>query len=124
MKKAQMSMEFLFAIGLIFLIFLILMIVVFDKQIETRESKLTLEKLSECQRIANIITALASSNDGTMVEIKTDYYITVTSSGSIFVNDVNTTHNEVICTYVANPLNLSLNGQVRLQKSGGVVSAF
>ena len=100
------------------------MIVVFDKQIETRESKLTLEKLSECQRIANIITALASSNDGTMVEIKTDYYITVTSSGSIFVNDVNTTHNEVICTYVANPLNLSLNGQVRLQKSGGVVSAF
>ena len=124
MKKAQMSMEFLFAIGLIFLIFLILLIVVFDKQIEISQSKLTLEKLSECQRIANIITALASSNDGTKVEIKTDFYITVTSSGSIFVNDVNTTHNEVICTYVSNPLNLSLNGQVRLQKNGGVVGAF
>lgn len=124
MKKAQMSIEFLFSIGLILLIFLMLLAVILDKQHEISVSKSTLEKLSECQRIANIITALASSNDGTKIEIDTGYYINVYSSGQIFANDVSSTHNEVSCTYVANPLTLSLNGAVRLQKEGGEVSAY
>lgn len=124
MKKAQMSMEFLFAIGLIFLIFLMLLAVIVERQYDTRISKLTLEKLSECQRVANIITALASSNDGTKVEINTGYYLNVFYSGIIFANDNNSTYNEVSCTYVANPLNLSLNGIVKLQKIGGIVSAY
>lgn len=124
MEKAQISIEFLFSIGLIFLIFLMLLAVILDKEYEIRVSESTLGKLSECQRIANIITALASSNDGMKIEIDTDYYINVFSSGQIFANDIDSTHNEVSCTYVANPLSLNLNGIIRLEKAGGLVRAY
>lgn len=117
-------MEFLFALGTMFVIFLMLIFVIIDKQSETRISKATLEKLSECQRFANIISALASANEGTNMEFKTDYYIKITPSGSIYANDEDSNVNEVICSYVSNPLDLQLNGNVKLQKIGGNVSAI
>ncbi len=124
MEKAQISMEFLFSLGLIFLIFLFMLVIISEKQSDIRNSKVTLGKLSECQRIANIITSLASSNDGASIEIKTNYYINIAPSGAIFANNEDSSNNEVVCTYISNPLDLKLNGQIRLQKKDGAVSAF
>lgn len=124
MKKAQISMEFLFSLGLIFLVFVILLFIIIDKQIETHNTEITLKKLSECQRFANIITALASSTDGTLVELKTAYYIKITNGGMIYANDENSVNNEVACSYSANPITASIYGPVKFKKSEGKINVI
>ncbi len=114
-------MEFLFALGIVFLIFITLLLVVFDKQIEINNSKKTLEKLSECQRVANLITSIASSSNGAAAEFDTSYYVKITTSGSIYANDENSNYNEVACRYIANPLSKNFYGHLKIQKIGGLI---
>lgn len=115
-------MEFLFSLGLVFLIFIMLLFVIIDKQIEINDSKETLGKLSECQRFANMITAIASSNEGISAEFSTEYYIKIVDSGMIYANDENNNVDEVSCTYIANPLSHNIYGNVKIQKEGGQIS--
>ncbi len=56
MKKAQVSIEFVFAIGLIFFIFLFVMFFAFEKRIDLKVSEDIVADKDECHKLAGIIT--------------------------------------------------------------------
>ncbi|MBU2638020.1 MAG: hypothetical protein KJ955_03540 [Nanoarchaeota archaeon] len=56
MKKAQVSMEFLFAIGLIFFIFLIVLFFTFERRAELQEAERIIADKDECHKLAGIIS--------------------------------------------------------------------
>lgn len=56
MKKAQVSIEFMFAIGLIVFIFLLVFYFTFERRAEIRETEKILADKEECYKLADMIT--------------------------------------------------------------------
>lgn len=56
MKKAQVSIEFMFAIGLIFFIFLLVFFFAFERRIDIQQTEKIIADKDECQKLANMIT--------------------------------------------------------------------
>lgn len=56
MKKAQVSLEFMFAIGLIVFIFLLIFYFTFERRAEISETEKILADKEECYKLADIIT--------------------------------------------------------------------
>ena len=67
MKKAQVSIEFLFAVGVVFLIFIFVLGYAFNKTIETNEIDRTIKTKDTCRGIANAIMAAFISGNGTSI---------------------------------------------------------
>lgn len=66
MKKAQISLEFVFAIGLILLIFLALLYFSFAKRAEVRLAEEILSDKEECNKLSNLLTmAFITESDRT-----------------------------------------------------------
>ncbi|MDP2909319.1 MAG: hypothetical protein Q8N77_05940 [Nanoarchaeota archaeon] len=56
MKKAQVSLEFMFAIGLIVFIFLLIFYFTFERRAEISETEKILADKEECYKLADMIT--------------------------------------------------------------------
>lgn len=56
MKKAQTSVEFIFAIGVMIIIFLLILYFTFERKIELNETERILADKEECNKLANMIT--------------------------------------------------------------------
>ena len=76
-KKAQISIEFIFAFGIILLMFLIILGFVVDKRHEIVESEIQLNKENTCLLISSLITSAFVNGDSTIINISIDYNVTI-----------------------------------------------
>ena len=72
MKKAQASIEFIFAIGALILIFLILFYFVFERRMELNAAEGLLADKDECNKIAGAITMAFSSKSSQTFKINSN----------------------------------------------------
>ncbi len=99
MKRAQVSMEFMFAVGIILTLFLIILAFSYGRQKEIKETEEHLKTNAECQRIANLISSLHIAGPGTKVSTKINYklYVYNTTYGSEIVVEPK----NISCFYIA-----------------------
>ena len=94
MKKSQISLEFMFTIAAIILMFLVVLIFSFEKNTEITNTKTYLAQQSECFRFSNFISSVYIGGEGTKVELKTDHNIQVYPNNMIYVD------NYALCSYI------------------------
>ena len=82
MKKAQISIEFIFAFGIILLMFLIMLGFVVDKRHEISESETQLNKENTCLLISSLITSAFIDGDSTIINVSIDYNITINTTNN------------------------------------------
>ena len=89
-RKAQISIEFLFALGIILLLFLILFSFWFGKNVEVKKTGDYLDKKNECSRVASLLSSAFIGGDGTKIKVSSIYYITIynNSVGIRFLKDL------------------------------------
>jgi len=126
-NKAQISMEFLFGIGFLLFLFLIISAFVLNRTIELNALKDFVEKKNECFKVANFINSVYVGGDGTEINFKSDYIITLLESSSISIQDVDNltelsaTGTDVTCRYSANASYNVLGGKISIKNSNNVL---
>lgn len=88
MPRAQVTIEFMFVIGAILLIFLIIVSFTFEKRIDLREKEAFINKRTECLRISDLISSIFAAGPGAQADLKTDYLITVFNNTLMMVEDI------------------------------------
>ena len=63
MKKAQVSTEFLFAIGAVFFIFLMIFGFMFNRGMELRESEEKINEINTCLLVSTLMTSAFVAGD-------------------------------------------------------------
>lgn len=88
MRKAQTSLEFLFAIGFAIFVFIILLAFTMERRYEIRKTEATLNEKSECYKLSNLISGVFNAGDdtGLVEDLKYDAEINA-DDGSIFVGE-------------------------------------
>ncbi len=91
MRKAQISMEFIFAIGMIFFIFLMLLAFRFNRNAELRESEIEIDKRNTCLLVSSLITSAFVNGDGIVISESIDHEIDITGTDfkNVYVDDIN-----------------------------------
>ena len=121
MKKAQASIEFMFAIGALILIFLIVFYFVFERRIELNNSEDILADKDECHKLAGMITMAFIAEANHTFEIKTN------ASVDAFSKVISAGESNFPCTFLAMVSNatgnlISLNkGDVNVNYANGKV---
>ena len=67
MKKAQVSTEFLFSIGMILFLFLIIFAFTFNRRMELRESEIEVDKRNTCLLVSSLMTSAFVNGDGVII---------------------------------------------------------
>lgn len=124
MKKAQISVEILFAIGFALFIFIILLAFTMERRYEVKKMEITLKEKEECYKLSNLISEVFTSGveTGMMETLKYDVEIN-SGEGSISVGE-----GEFFCTFpisaVMSPTEttFTLNkGSITLNNTNGTV---
>lgn len=100
MKKAQVSIEFMFAIGLIVFIFLLIFYFTFERRMEINQTEKILADKEECNKLADMITMAYITQSNHTFELEKDATVSTTSQ-SISVGE-----NNYPCTF---PINRTTN---------------
>tara|TARA_Y100000310_G_scaffold13087_1_gene13429 strand:- start:17486 stop:17893 length:408 start_codon:yes stop_codon:yes gene_type:complete len=104
-KKGQISIEIMYSIGVLMVIFILLSSVTFDRKIDVERARDTVDKRSDCIMISNALGRVASLGEGYSSEFTTTFNFDVFTTGLIIVGDVSTSSPEeieVICTFNGN----------------------
>ncbi|MBS3125967.1 hypothetical protein J4453_00800 [Candidatus Woesearchaeota archaeon] len=88
MKRSQISTEFLFSIGIIMFIFLILLAFIMARQNDVRDTQSFVNRQNECLKIASLLASLSETGDGSVARIDTPYFITFFEDGLIKVEEI------------------------------------
>ncbi|MFA4886626.1 MAG: hypothetical protein WC595_00265 [Candidatus Nanoarchaeia archaeon] len=86
--KGQITTEFLFAFGMLFVLFIGGMVFVAEKKSDLRITKQVLDKRDECLRFSNLVSAVATSGSGTVLNTETDYLIKIYNESVIGVTEL------------------------------------
>src|SRR3989344_3049599 len=118
-RRGQISIEIMYAVGVIIMIFLLLTGISFNRRGELRKMDDYLQKRNECLKVANTIASLTSSGFNTAAILTLRYPMIIYTSGRIAVDPSLTSAKETPCTYVGymNPSFANAQGQISL--SGG-----
>ena len=117
-KRGQISVETLFAVGIVFILFSVVLVVVIDKRAELRDTESFLELRNECFKVANMISEVSVNGEGTNRSIKIRNNISV-QENYLFATDGK---EEVYCSFAVNVSNFSLvNGNILIQNRNGRV---
>jgi len=141
MKKAQISTEVMYSVGVMIMIFLILTGISFNRRVEIKKLDDFYEKRNECLKLANFLTSIGSfgqfsSANGSFIsggiEINLKHYADVFDYGVIVVRDPSESIKtvEATCTFNANvisTLNLMpgsyliqhFNNTIKIKTPGG-----
>ncbi len=104
-KKGQISIEIMYSVGVLMVIFILLSSVTFDRKIDVERARDTVDKRSDCIMISNALGRVASLGEGYSSEFTTTFNFDVFTTGLIIVGDVSTSSPEeieVICTFNGN----------------------
>jgi hypothetical protein len=95
MKKAQISMEAIAAVGLLFLVLLILIGIVVEKRVEIFKAERFIEGRTECIKLSNLISEAYVQGEGIIISDKIKFNASIIpESRLISVNN----REEVFCT--------------------------
>ena len=129
-KKGQISIEIMYSVGVLMVIFILLSSVTFDKKIDVEKARDTVDKRSDCVMISNALGRVAVLGEGYTSEFTTTFIFDVFQTGLIIVGDKIYEENtpeeiEVICSFNGNldqdyNDNNGLNWKVT--NTGGVLS--
>lgn len=124
MKKSQISVELLFAIGFVIFIFIILLAFTMDRRHEVKEAEITLKEKAECYKLSDLISGVFTSGIGTGLTETLEYNAEVDAGeGSILMGS-----GRFFCTFpissVINPAGTNFNlseGSIMLNNTNGTV---
>jgi len=101
-RRGQISIEIMYSVSVILVIFLILTSFTFDKKVEVEKMRETIEKRSDCVMISNSLGRAAALGEGHSSTFKTSYNFDIFDSGLIVIGDIagsTPTEVEVVCSY-------------------------
>lgn len=124
MKKSQISVELLFAVGFVVLIFIILLAFTMERRYEVSKTEITLNEKAECYKLSNLISGVFNSGTGTGMTENLKYNAEIDSSeGSIFIGE-----GRFFCTFpikgVTGPTGTIFNiskGEISLNNTNGTL---
>src|SRR3989344_2156169 len=118
-RRGQISIEIMYAVGVIIMIFLLLTGISFNRRGELRKMDDYLQKRNECLKVANTIASLTSSGFNTAAILSLHYPMSIFTNGRITVEPSQTSSKETPCTYVGymNPIFADAQGQISLSGS-------
>jgi uncharacterized protein (UPF0333 family) len=123
MKKAQIAQEVLFAIGIIVLIFIILMIFTSNRKVAYYELEHNVKAASDCHNLANIMSTVYAADDGTQVNMRTDYSISI-ANNSVLRIDYEGQLRAMCSSYAKIPVgNYSGNLLIKKENGGLIINA-
>jgi len=88
MRKSQISIEFLFSIGIIVFIFLIILAFIMGRQADVRDNQSFINRQNECLKISSLLTSISEGGDGTAVQVNTPFFVTFYEDGLIKVEEI------------------------------------
>ena len=116
MKKSQVSIELLFAIGFVIFVFIILLAFTMERRYEVRKTEVTLKEKEECYKLSNFISGVYTLGTGAEVIINLKYDAEIDAEeGSIFVGE-----GRFFCTFPINSVTNSIGTNFNL--SEGIVT--
>lgn len=117
-KKGQVSVEILYAIGVMLVIFLILNGVAFNRRQELQRNSDYFLKRDACMKISDVLVGAYTSGDGSQIEFSVLQNTTVFSVGLVLISDDVRTQNtiEATCTFNGNTSKTSYNIKGTLYK--------
>ena len=127
MKKAQISVEIMYAVGVMIIIFIILSGISFNRRIEIIKLDDFLDKKNECLRLSDIITGIQASGNETTAIVNIKYPTDAYTDGALLVKGtaITPTTVEASCTYhgtLSNGTNaLDLQGPYRIKNANSLI---
>lgn len=122
-KKGQISIEFLFSIGIVLVIFIMLIFLSFEKTKEVRGIEKILDKKAECIRMANMISGVFSLGPGAEKTSYTDYRIYARNNTVLEVQRDGHTQLEppVQCRFSANIYDKNFTGTFKVSNVNNII---
>ena len=122
MKKGQVSSEFLLTLAIMMLVFLFLLVIVFEKNIETKEMERNLDKAVECRKFASLLESFNVASDGTEMLLTTRKRIVVNESFLEVLPINGSVKDEGIgCKFQGYISYYNVTGDLRLKKKNGAI---
>ena len=97
MKRGQISTEFLFAIGTVVIIFLIILAFSFERRNDIKDTESSLSKKNECLKISNFITEIFIGGEGALANAKIGYDVSIQGEARMLCVD-----NDFCCSFPIN----------------------
>lgn len=113
-------MEFLFAIGIILVLFLTTLAFSYSRHTDLKELKDHLKINDECQRLANVISSLNIAGPGSKFNTKINHDLTIFDNGEITIEPVN-----ISCFYIANMeknTKLTANQYIKIENNESIIT--
>lgn len=100
-KKAQISIEIMYSVGVLLIIFLLLTVMTFNKKIDVEQTRDIIDKKNDCNRISSAINRVLALGDGYNATFRTPHTFDIYTTELIILGDAETTNSEVevICTF-------------------------
>jgi len=101
-KKGQISIEIMYSVAVLLVIFLVLSSATFDRKIQVERTRDTVNKRSDCIMISNALSRAASLGEGYSTTFKTVHNFDIFDTGLIVVGDLGDKgpkEVEVVCSY-------------------------
>ena len=122
MKKAQVSIEFVFVLASLMLLFILILITTNEKNVQNKQTSEFLAARNECFEIANAISMAHSNGEGFRVNISTYYNTSIYDSGLITVTFENKQDFTASCTFFGRLNNtVNINSSAVVKNVNGVV---
>ena len=127
MKKGQISVEVMYSVGIMIIIFIILSGISFNRKMEIIKLDDFLNKKNECLHLSDVITGVHASGDRTTAIVNIKYVTDVFNTGAIEVKDATTTPTsvEASCTFHGSLITPSqttnMQGFYRVKNSDGYI---
>src|SRR3989344_7255437 len=102
MKKGQISIEILYAVSVILILFSILTVMELERKQDVRRMEDFLKKRGECFKLSTLIAGASSTGDVAIYDYYSPYETIVESTGFINIRNLNKTNSlEVFCSFHA-----------------------
>lgn len=101
-KKGQISIEIMYSVGVLLVIFILLTAMTFSKKIDVEITRDTVNKKNDCNKISSAINRVLSLGSGYESTFRTVYHFDVYDTELIIVGDPvigDPKEIEVICTF-------------------------
>ena len=102
MKRGQISIEIMYSVAVLLVIFLVLSSATFERKVQVEDTRDAVEKRSDCIMISNALSRVATLGEGYSSTFKTIHNFDIFDTGLIVVGDVGDIgpkEIEVICSY-------------------------
>lgn len=123
-RKSQVSLEFVFMIASLFMLFIIILISVSEKKEQNRIAEEFITARGDCIKASDAISFAASKGDGMEINITTYNNISIYNTSFITVTLPGKPYPSASCNFIGNLGNAVyyINGTGKIKNTGGAIS--